>query len=71
MFDVARSGGVTQSFPKYWDAKESAAKIAAKSLQGLIQKPAPDLDTISGINYEIRNNALILKSLSLEEIMEY
>ena len=49
MFDVAGSGGVTQSFPKYWDAKESAAKIAAKSLQGLIQKPAPDLDTISGI----------------------
>ena len=57
MFDVAGSGGVTQSFPKHWDAKESAAKIAAKSLQGLIQKPAPE----SRPGY--MNNALILKSL--------
>ena len=69
MFDVAGSGGVTQSFPKYWDAKESAAKIAAKSLQGLIQKPAPE--SRPGYHQRYMNNALILKSLSLEEIMEY
>ena len=39
--------GLPGHSPKsYWYTKESAAKVAAKSLQGVIQKPAPELDTI-------------------------
>ena len=44
---VAGSGGTTGLFPKYWKAKENAAKIAAKSFKCLIQDP--DLSTIGGI----------------------
>ena len=64
---VAGSGGTTGLFPKYWKAKENAAKIAAKSLKCLLQDP--DLSTIGGIEI-IRAHTYtpILETLTLEEL---